>query len=135
MERCCSNAGEHSFMAIELDFEASSAVTIVFAPSVSSSALGGWSDSLPERRSVRVALVAARVSLVDVVVVSIFGSSGANPSQSSGTIGAPAPDGNGRADGTQLLLFSEVKTLPVMTCLGESIRSGDPTYIPVGPHS
>ena len=85
----------------------------------------------------RVALVAARVSLVGVVVVvvSIFGSSAANPSQFSGIIDAPAPDGNGRAEGTQSLLFSEVKTLPVMTCLRESIRSGDPTHMPVGPHS
>ena len=133
MERCCSYAGEPSFMATELGFEASS-VTIVFALSVSSPALGGWSDSLPERRSVR-ALVAARVLLVDAVVVSIIGSSVVNPPHSSGIIGAPAPDGSGRAEGTQSLLFSMVETSPLMTCLGESIRSRDPTFIPVGPHS
>ena len=134
MERCCSNAGEPSFMVTALGSKAIS-VTIVSASSFSSPALGGWSDSLPERRSVRVALVAARVSLANVVVDSIFGSSASNPSKSSGIIGAPAPDGSGRAEGTQSLLFPEVKTLPMMTCLGESIRSGDPTYIPVGPHS
>ena len=90
-------------MATELGFEASS-VTIVFALSVSSPALGGWSDSLPERRSVR-ALVAARVLLVDAVVVSIIGSSVVNPSYSSGIIGAPAPDGSGRAGGAITALF------------------------------
>ena len=78
-------------MATELGFEASS-VTIAFASSVSSPALGGWSDSLSERRSV-LALVAARVSLVDAVVMSATGSSVVNPLHSSGVIGAPAPDG------------------------------------------
>ena len=117
-------------MATELFFEASF-VTIVFAPSVSSPALGGWSDSLPERRSVR-ALVAARVSPVNAVVVSIIGSSVVNLLHSSGVIGAPAP--GGRAGGTHSLLFL-VKTLPMVTCLRESMRSRDPTFVPVGPHS
>ena len=117
-------------MATELGFEAGS-VTAVFAPSVSSPALGGWSDSLPERRSVR-ALVATRVSLVDAVVMSVTGSSVVNPLYSSGVIGAPAP--GGRAGGTQALRFL-VKTLPMITCLRESMGSRDPTFVPVGPHS
>ena len=72
-ERCRSNAGDPNFMRTELGFEASSA-TVAFASSASSPALGDWSDSLLERRSV-LALVAARVPLVDAVVTSITGSS------------------------------------------------------------
>ena len=117
-------------MRTELGFEASS-VTVAFASSVSSPALGDWSDSLLERRSV-LALVAARVPLVDAVVTSVTGSSVVNPLHSSGVIGAPVP--GGKAGDTQSLLFL-VETLPMITCLRESIRSGDPTFVPVEPHS
>ena len=77
------------------------------------------------------ALVAALVPLVDAVVTSVTGSSVFSPLHSSGVMGAPVP--GGKAD-TQSLLFL-VETLPMITCLRASIRAGDPTFVPVEPHS